>query len=276
MAGNLPNHVIPRTDVYRLRATSVDQEYRISVALPRGYGSQASRYPVLYLLDADYGFGTLVEGHRLMSMGQELAEILIVGIGYPAEDLLETRLVRTRDLTPSVDQETLQALSDERLAEGGPTFIGGGRQFHAFIRRQLMPFIEDRYSVDSADRGIAGCSYGGLFAAYCLLRHPETFSRYLICSPSLAWDDGVIFRYERECARQSRELPVQVFLSVGGCEAPDEVKAVKRLAATLRRRRYEGLRLTTRVFADEIHRSVPASAMWRGLRELYGSSRVPD
>jgi len=54
------------------------------------------------------------------------------------------------------------------------------------------------------------------------------------------------------------------------------VASFRRLVATLRRRRYGGLRWTAKVFRDETHRPVVGGAMWHGLRELYPGSAPPD
>lgn len=270
--GSPPPHVIPRTEVYRVRAATIDQEYRISVAPPRGYADGGGPYPVLYVLDADIGFGTVVEGYRMLSLDRQLHEILIVGIGYPVEDLTETLVARTRDLTPTIAAGKLRELSEQGLGNNAASFIGGAGAFLDFIRGELMPFITDRYRSDPSDVGIAGASFGGLFATWCLFSQPAVFGRLIAVSPSLGWDDGVIFRLEQERARRSRELPAKLFLSVGRDESPEMLRNARRLAARLRRRRYEGLELTVLTMAGEIHRSVWAPAMLRGLRVLYGTT----
>ena len=45
---------------------------------------------------------------------------------------------------------------------------------------------------------------------------------------------------------------------------------VKLLDKTLRERGYEGLRLSSDIFEQASHVSVVATALWRGLREVYG------
>lgn len=270
MTSDTPLHAIPHTEVHNLRSSVIDQAYRISVALPRGYGNGSVEYPVLYALDADAGFGTLVEGQRMMSIRQEVADILIVGIGYWVDDFVQTVNMRRRDLTPTVDKEVLESLSAEDMNETPPIFMGGGPNFYHFIEQELKPFIERRYLVDKHNQGILGVSFGGLFAAYCLFEHTNAFQRYIICSPSLWWDKGVIFKYENEYADKSRDLEASTFLSAGGLEDEEEVKAVKRLGAILRERQYRGLHSIVNIFAEETHLSVVAAALWRGLREIYG------
>jgi predicted alpha/beta superfamily hydrolase len=265
-----PLHTIPRTEVHHLRSPITDQTYRISVALPRGYGNGSVNHPVLYALDADIGFGTLVEAQRLMSIRQEVADILIVGIGYWVDDFAQSLNVRRRDLTPTIDKKRLESLLAEDMNETSPALMGGGPDFYRFIEQELMPFIEGRYAVDKHGRGILGVSLGGLFAACCLFQHTNAFQHYIICSPSLWWDEGVIFTYERAYADKSRDLEANIFLSVGELEDEEMVEAVKQLGTILRERRYNGLHLTAKIFAEETHRSATGVAAWRGLREIYG------
>ena len=48
---------IPDTERRVLKSSFVDEEFKIHVALPRGYSEEKGRYPVIYLLDSEYSFG---------------------------------------------------------------------------------------------------------------------------------------------------------------------------------------------------------------------------
>ena len=87
---------------------------------------------------------------------------------------------------------------------------------------------------------------------------------------SLWWDEGVLLEYERQFAEASTSLEARVFLSVGELDSERMVANVKLLDKTLRERGYEGLRLSSNIFEQESHVSVMATALWRGLREVYG------
>jgi predicted alpha/beta superfamily hydrolase len=265
---NPPPYALPGTEVYALRSSIVDQEYRVAVAFPRGYGRNDMKYPVLYALDAAAGFGTLVEGHRLMSLRKEVCDVLIVGIGYPMRDFAQTLSLRSRDLTPT----DYPAFSDKHPENAAVAMdgIGGAKAFFRFLSSELLPSIQERYPADPKDQGILGVSLGGLFAAYCLFTYPDLFQHYAICSPSLWWDDGVIFKYEKGYASNHADLHAKVFLSVGSFESEAMISPVNELAKKIQSRGYTSLDLRKVVFEGETHLSVGGAALWRALREIYG------
>ena len=59
------------------------RKYQISVALPDGYSKEHLPYPILYGVDANAQFGTLVEAARLLAFLREIPDLVVVGIGYP-------------------------------------------------------------------------------------------------------------------------------------------------------------------------------------------------
>ena len=64
-----PAATIPNTQVRIITATRSGQVYRISIALPSSYNETRARYPVLYLLDANWYFGMVTETARLLREG---------------------------------------------------------------------------------------------------------------------------------------------------------------------------------------------------------------
>jgi len=118
------------------------------------------------------------------------------------------------------------------------------------------------------DRTIAGVSLGGLFPLYVLFHAPETFNRYIAVSPGLVWDDQVTFEYEEEFAKKHSDLPVKLFLSVGGLEG-GSVISLGRLHRRLEDRNYAGLEMEMVVMEDETHLSVFPGAFSKGLRTVF-------
>ena len=122
-----------------------------------------------------------------------------------------------------------------------------------------------------------GHSLGGLFSLYALLSAPETFNRYVASSPSLWWDDRVLFEYEEAFANEHADLPAKLFMSVGGLEedqvlmAPDEhyVSNLTEFHTRLEDKNYAGLDMEMMVMEDESHFTVVPSAFSRGLRTVF-------
>jgi predicted alpha/beta superfamily hydrolase len=250
---------IPMTEVTTLHSSAVGRDYRIYVALPLSYSRNSSEtYPVVYLLDGDLLFGALTDPTRLLQSRGELPELIIVGIGYGTlwENTDEVKWLREIDLTPG-------ATSDWRAGK-----------FLQFIQQDLFPYIDANYRTDPMDRTIGGASYGGLFSLYVLFHAPETFNRYIAVSPSLWWNDRVIFEYEEEFADEHSDLPVKLFLAVGGLEEeqwPDlrMVSNLKEFHKRLEDRNYAGLEMEMVVMEDETHHSVFLGALSRGLRSVF-------
>jgi hypothetical protein len=136
------------------------------------------------------------------------------------------------------------------------------------LKEELIPFIESKYRVTS-DRGLAGDSFGGLFAAYVWLTDGNTFSRYLIGSPSLYWDKGMILKTEAAVAKSGKTLHGRVFLAVGADEGEAMVGPLKNLTTALTSHAYPNLRLQSHIFEGENHLSVWPATLCRGLRFLY-------
>jgi len=74
---------IPNTGVRFVSSDIVGDQFKIWVALPKNYADTTKRYPVVYLLDANIFFGLVTDTARLLQYGEEIPEIVIVGIGYP-------------------------------------------------------------------------------------------------------------------------------------------------------------------------------------------------
>ena len=234
-------------------------DYRVYVALPADYSSNTEKtYPVVYLLDGNFLTELTSEISRYLLWARKLPELIIVGIGYPTEDLGEIFDLRQRDLTPTK--------SEEPSGEAG--------EFLKFIQEDLIPHIDGNYRTDPMDRTLAGWSYGGLFSLYALFHAPETFNRYVALSPSLSWDDQVIFEYEEEFATKHSDLPVKLFLSVGGLEeerdpAEQGITLLRKLHTSLGNRSYAGLDMEMAIMEDETHSSVVPGAFSRGLRMVF-------
>lgn len=245
--------------------------------------------PVLYVSDANGLFASAVDLIRFMHLSAHLPPMLVVGIGYPVGGIDETIIVRIRDFTPTFDASFLRIFPEH-------TLMGGADRFLAFIREELQPWVQSRYSVDAGDSAFFGHSAGGLFATYALLTEPSTFCRYGIGSPSLWWDADMMFGCEARYAAAHTDLAAKVFFCVGEYEdhdgrqreasrLPDDQRAkaglryidmvadTERMAATLRSRNYPGLEIESAVIAGEFHITVQHVNLSRSLRHLYDAPR---
>ena len=127
--------------------------------------------------------------------------------------------------------------------------------------------METNYRADPAHRVLQGSSYARLFTLYALFADPGLFSGYMAASPAVPFGDRYVFKQEAEYARTHKELPVRLFLAVGGSEGL--TAPVQEFMRTLQSRGYKGLRLETRVIEGERHAGNKPETFNRGLRFLF-------
>jgi len=267
-------------DRYALNGTQVidyatpdgARRFKLYVGLPRNYETRAAeRFPVIYLLDADYSFALTRNLLRHFTDRGQAQDSIIVGIAYEgAEDDIDVyHRTRTRDYTPSFTLENGYGPEIQKLSGGGPAFL-------KLLADAILPEIDRRYRTDPAERMLVGHSFGGVFATYALVTRPDLFRRYLIVSPSLWYDNRMIFGEAKKFIATHKSLPVKVFWSVGGEEnqpppsGSPMVDYLIEFAAMMKDAKLEGYDSTVAVFPNETHNSVFPAALSRGLRALYG------
>lgn len=266
---------IPATEVITIQSKNVHQEYRVSIALPYSYLSKPrKRFPVIYLLDANICFGMVTELTRIMALCGTIPETIVVGIGYPIDEPLDTAfnrmaVLRSRDHTPVVDKELEE--QNAKMMGAKRVRTGGARKFLQFIKSELITNIEAQFRASSTDRILAGHSFGGLFVLYTLFHQPTLFNGYVAGSPSLWYHDRVTFEYERRFAKTNKSLPVKLYLGVGELEEDPEscmVSNVIQLAACLESRKYKGISLTRQIMGNCDHCASSVRTFQAGLQAV--------
>ena len=258
-------YTLRNTRIHELHSAVNGRDYRLTVALPRGYlPTSASRYPVLYLLDGAASLPVAAITYRTSHRGAS-DSLILVGISYPGGPEPPSGSganYRTVDYTLPVSPRSDSAtLSDARAGR----CCGAALTNRAF-REEIIPLIDSLYRTTN-DRGIFGHSYGGLFANYILFADPDLFQRYAITSPSLWWDSFAIFDHEAVFAETHTALRKQVYFSIGSLEGGAMEYVSQRMAATLRARNYEGLDLMNVELEGAYHSSMAEYS--RALDLLY-------
>lgn len=248
--------VIQDTERHELPSRVVDDTFKVHVYLPRGYDDMKEPIPVVYLLDAEYSFGAVAYTIRRLVKDHLIPPVLLVGVAYEV-GYDEYYRRRERDFTPT-----------KAHVEDFP-YAGNGESFVRFLRGELIPFINKTYRVIPDDRTIIGLSFSGLFISYILFSGNDLFNRYVIVSPSLWWDGGVVFQYEADYRKKHETLPGRVYLAAGENDGRNIIEDLSRLEKLLKKRNYEGLAYRVRFFPDETHRTVFPIAVSHGLRFVF-------
>lgn len=242
--------------------------YKLRVSLPFMPAPEAG-YPVVYVLDGDGYFGTFAEAVRLCSTpGGELEPAVVVGIGYPGEDMLAVMRRRFFDLTPEVD-ESVKAASAMGMGE---VDYGGADGFLEAIEREIKPRVAALAPVDPARASLFGHSLGGLFVLHALFTRPRMFATYLSLSPSIWWaDKALLGRIEGFAARLAAEkLSPRLFIGVGGEEQAPPRKAMGGMTLEALTERVSMARMVDNaVELGERLATLPGGDGWRVRRRVY-------
>jgi predicted alpha/beta superfamily hydrolase len=248
--------------------------YRIGVGLPRSYGETDRAYPVLYVLDGDDHFPTMLDVALSRALVAEVAEVIIVGIGYPeGTEIAAGAMRRIHEFSSArwdTDSELFREFEAMMTLTGLRFSYGGADAELAFVVDELQPEIAARYRVDPADSALFGHSAGGNFVGYALFRRPGAFAKYIAASPSFCFNDWQVLRLEEEHAERHDDLPVTLYLAAGADEAQQYAQlpiasGTVLLAEALQRRRYPGLRLTCELLTGKRHHTAVTEIMQRGV-----------
>lgn len=163
----------------------------VLVYLPPGYRrSFRRRYPVLYLHDGQNVFD---------------AATSFAGVEWGVDETAQ-RLIRQKAIEPLIIV-AISNLGEERIHEYAPTpgvitphdrpkkrSRGLAGLYGRFLTDELKPFIDRKYRTkpEAEFTGLGGSSLGGLATMAIGIIYSDTFSRLLVMSPSVWWDDYAI------------------------------------------------------------------------------------
>lgn len=267
---------LPGVESFVVTPDDLGTSLRISIARPstQATGTPQAAPTVIYVTDADYCFGTVVEAARMGHYAGELAPAVIVGIGY-AEERGDYAFVGQR--------RALDFYRGPRRSLEMPGFgtleLGGAEAFLAALLGTVAPEVERRApETVGARRILFGISAGGHFTAFVLTHRPDAFQGYAMMSPALV--DFPPAPGEEHMVEAVRALPVgaihsgtAVFLSAGGREEePGEALAAASIISNAYRMRAalaaHDVSTELAVFPDETHISVLGASVTRALRFL--------
>ncbi len=251
-----PPYALPNSEVHTLHAKELKRDYDIMVSLPVSYKTPYA-FPVSRAI-----------GARVGDTGGGLEEFIVVGLGYAKGDT--PSYSRRGDYTPTENPDnTLR--SD---MPGRPVLHGQAEGYRRFIASEVLPLIARQYRADMTRKIFSGHSYGSLLGIHMLFSEPAMFEHYILGSPSLWYGKRVMFEREKAYAATHKDLKASVYFGVGQLErkkpgdsnTEDMVGDMKQFESLLKSRRYPGLRIESRVFADEDHFTVAPHIITRALK----------
>ena len=184
------------------------------VYLPPGYRRfSLRRYPVLYLHDGQNVFD---------------AATSFAGVEWGVDETAQ-RLIHRKLIEPLIIVAVAN-IGEERVHEYAPTPAvigpkdhpkkhsrGLARIYGRFLIEELKPFIDRKYRTKPAAEftGLGGSSLGGLATLAIGIFYSEVFTRLIVMSPSIWWDDYAIFRL---VGILGEKPPLKIWLDTGTAE----------------------------------------------------------
>lgn len=240
-----------------------------------GFSNQ--RYPVVYLLDGDGHFASVVGMIQQLSQvnGNNVYPEMIV-VAIPNTD-------RTRDLTPT------HIISDPPMMDSNfSKNTGGGENFAAFIEKELMPHIDSVYPT-APYKVLIGHSFGGLTVMNVLANHTSLFNAYIAIDPSM-WYDGQRFlaATEKKLAEKNYDGR-KLFVGIANT-MPDgmtlnklkkdtsldtrHIRSIFAMDKFIKANPQNGLKYASKYYGDDNHGSVPLATEYDGLRFIFDYYRL--
>ncbi|PAY01939.1 hydrolase [Pseudoalteromonas sp. HM-SA03] len=259
-ANELPQYTIPGTQVVPLKDSTTGHQYELYIKLPEGY-SKDKGYPVLYFTDAIWHIEAFSSTTFFL-----FEEIILVGISWRKN--IDPTLLQEKG--PHFSRFADYSFTKSKDAERQRKYQFGQADTHtAFIRNQVIKYVENNYSVKPNSRSYFGYSLGGLFGAYILLTKPDTFDNYMLGSPSVRQLDAL-----KALSSSKQPLKGKVFISVG----KEEQKLAPQIDAFidyLKSKQSDDLSLHKTVPYGTHQTAFPETAVhsinW--LKSIYGSSQ---
>ncbi len=244
-----------------IQSKELSEKRTLNIYLPEGYNKNDTvKYPVIYLLDgsADEDFIHIVGLVQFNNFDwiNRVPKSIVVGIAT---------VDRRRDFTYPTKIE-----ADKKKY---PT-TGHSDKFIAFIEKELQPFVEKKYRAN-ASKTIIGQSLGGLLATEILLTKPTLFTKYVIVSPSLWWDNGSLLNLSSDMLQENFAQQTGVYIGVGNegvwPSTPPHVGEVDAnlLAEKLQHTKSKNVNIYFDYLPQEDHATILHQAVFNAFRLLY-------
>jgi predicted alpha/beta superfamily hydrolase len=260
--------IIGKTD--SVQSAILGENRKIWVHVPDGAGKE--RFPVVYLLDGDGHFSSVVGMIQQLSTinGNTMCPKMIV-VGIPNTD-------RTRDLTPThMDIDPM--MNDSASVRTS----GGGEKFIAFLEKELMPFIEAKYPT-APYKMLIGHSFGGLAVMQTFTHHNSLFNAYITIDPSMWWDDRKLLNETKTFLKNTNLEGKSLYLGIANTmeegmdiknvgkdnsKETDHIRAILELQTALESNQQNGLKYRGKYYAEDTHGSAPLITTYDALRFIF-------
>ncbi len=229
-----------------LNSAVLKQNRKISIFLPEGYDKSDSKFPVIYVLDADGRDQHTVPTARFLFVNNKMPKAIIVGV---------FNIDRNHDFLPD-------------SSKSAPTG-GGADNFVKFFREELVPYIDKNFKTEPY-KVLIGHSYGGVFAMHVLLTDPELFDAYIAIDPSFWYKNQMQVKSAQNEFIKAKNWNKLIFIT-GREGAGMKDMGITPMEKLLKSAAPKELDWKVVSYAAEDHGSVPFKSVYDGLRFIFDS-----
>ncbi len=147
-----------------VNSSILGESRQIKIQLPRNYEESDKKYPIVFVMDADYLFEIVAGNVDYYSYWEDIPESIVVGINQ-------------------IDKREADCLYSEQNSLPMET----GSKFFEFVGMELIPYVERNYRTESF-RVAIGHGVSANFINYWMLKPIPLFQAYVSISPDLAPD----------------------------------------------------------------------------------------
>ena len=256
-------------------STILKEQRKVWVYTPNlktGVQNPGQRYPVVYLLDGDGHFESVVGMIQQLSQinGNTIVPEMII-VGIPNTD-------RTRDLTPT-HIENDPPMMDSNFSKT----TGGGENFATFLEKELMPHIDSIYPTQPFNV-LIGHSFGGLTVMHIITNHTKLFNAYIAIDPSMWYDKEQFLKTTQEKLKAQKYNGAKLYIGIANTMNDGmtvekmkkdttadtrHIRSIFQLDKFINANPQNGLKYASKYYADDDHGSVPLISEYDGLRFIF-------
>ncbi|SFE30571.1 Predicted hydrolase of the alpha/beta superfamily [Chitinophaga sp. CF118] len=226
------------------------EQRAIEVVLPDKYKpGSGERYEVTYVTDGEWNTKIVAQLQRFAGY-QFMPPNIIVSL---PNTYINKENMRNRDLTPT-------HIVQNQLSGGADNYI-------AFLKTELIPYIEKKYPTKGA-RTYHGGSLGGLFGLYTFFKEPELFQSYTLSDPAFWWDNGLVMKMASQ-KLDSLPNPERTLFFTGREGKPLQEMGVKQMDSIFRAKAPAALHWKCAVYNGETHNSMIFKTVYDGFKFTY-------
>ncbi|MFD2288119.1 alpha/beta hydrolase [Pedobacter petrophilus] len=243
----------------------------ILIHMPKSNGGNKIKdrgnYPVIYLLDGDDNFNSVVSITEHMEEASLCPPMIVVGI---------VNSNRMSDLTTGTDKDMPKQ------------FLGNGEKFMSFLEKELIPHINSNYPTTTYKTFI-GHSVGGLTVVNTLLHNPTLFNSYVSLDGALWWNNAKVVIEAKTTLTAQNYKGKTLFMAMANrlergidtlsvqkdtSENTDLIRANLKFIKELQKAQRNQLRYRYKFYEDDNHPSVRLIGEYDALRFIFDFYRL--